>query len=285
MELTREIANRIVDFIYSTTGYHSIVGDNTGVIIADSNQQRVGVLHKGQEEILKSNINEIIVTKEDELKTKGKTKEGLNIAIKDHDEKIGCFGVTGPVEKVKPIAKVAAGMVVNIVRDQEIKEALISLVDKLNEAIGCTVQAVEQVAASSQEEERVSRTITRSIGEALQQVKQTGNILDFIRKVAFQANFLGLNAAIEAARAGEHGEGFSVVADEVRQLADESKRSADEIEAILAQLINMIDRINQGISQNNAIIHEQTMATQDIAGIVQNVRQVGIELNSVAKIL
>jgi methyl-accepting chemotaxis protein len=69
-----------------------------------------------------------------------------------------------------------------------------------------------------------------------------------------------------------------VVADEVRQLADESKRSADEIEEILSQLINMIDRINQGISQNNTIIHEQTMATQDIAGIVQNVRQVGISL-------
>jgi len=285
MKLTKEIGNRIVDFIYSATGYHSIVGDNTGVIIADSNQQRVGVLHKGQEKILNSDLDEIIVTKEDELNTNGKVKEGLNIAIKDRGEKIGCFGVTGPVEKVKPIAKVAAGMVVNIIRDQEIKEALISLVDKLNESIGCTVQAVEQVAASSQEEERISRTITQAIGEALQQVKQTGNILEFIRKVAFQANFLGLNAAIEAARAGEHGKGFSVVADEVRQLADESKRSADEIEEILSQLINMIDRINQGISQNNTIIHEQTMATQDIAGIVQNVRQVGIELNSVAKIL
>lgn len=285
MELTKEIGNRIVDFIYSATGYHSIVGDSTGVIIADSNQQRIGVLHKGQEKILKSDIDEIIVTKEDEKNTEGKIKEGLNIAIKDLGEKIGCFGVTGPVDRVKPVAKVAAGMVINIIRDQEIKEALISLVDKLNQSLACTVQAVEKVAASSQEEERISRTITQAIGEALQHVNQTGNILDFIRKVSFQANFLGLNAAIEAARAGEYGKGFSVVADEVRQLADESKRSADEIEGILSQLINMIDRINQGISQNNTIIHEQTTATQDIAGIVQNVRQVGIELDSVAKVL
>ena len=66
MNLSTEIANKIVDVIYNSCSYHCIVGDQNGMIIADSTHQRIGLVHKGQVRILNSGIDEITVTKEQE---------------------------------------------------------------------------------------------------------------------------------------------------------------------------------------------------------------------------
>ncbi|NLI90750.1 MAG: chemotaxis protein [Peptococcaceae bacterium] len=279
MKLNKEIAQRIVSFIYDNSSYHGIVSDPTGTIIADSAGKRIGVFHKGHQRIMTTNIMEIEVSKEDEIASGGNQREGFNLAITAQGEKIGCFGLAGPVDIVKPIAKVAAGMVVTMVRDEELKEILRSLVEKLNQSIEIAASAVEEVAASSQEVAAISQTVADAVVEGQEQVKQTSNIIDFIRRVAVQTNLLGLNAAIEAARAGEYGRGFSVVADEVRKLAVDSNRSTDEINQILSQFEEVISKISDGVRQNNLIIHEQARATQDITGIVQTVQQVGFELN------
>ncbi len=282
MRLSQEIAQRIVTFIYENSGYHGIVGDLKGTIIADSAGKRVGVFHQGQHNIMTTNINEILVTKEDEIATNGKSKEGFNVAITTQGEKVGCFGIAGPLDVVQPIGKVAAGMVATMVRDEELKDILRKQVDKLNQSIEIAASAIEEVAASSQEVAAISQTVADAVVDGQAQVKQTTGILEFIRRVAVQTNLLGLNAAIEAARAGEHGRGFSVVADEVRKLAVDSNRSTDEINIILTQLKEIIDRISEGVGQNNVIVHEQANATQDITSIVETVQQVGYELDKLA---
>jgi methyl-accepting chemotaxis protein len=84
------------------------------------------------------------------------------------------------------------------------------------------------------------------------------DIVSAISTISAQTNLLALNAAIEAARAGEHGRGFSVVAEEIRKLADQSNVSTNEIENIINLIFtNMQESLKAIVEGNNSIQEEQ----------------------------
>ena len=77
---------------------------------------------------------------------------------------------------------------------------------------------------------------TTTINQLAENSRRVERVLEVISGISEQTNLLALNAAIEAARAGEHGRGFSVVAEEVRALANKTQGSIDEIQGIIDQL-------------------------------------------------
>jgi hypothetical protein len=83
--------------------------------------------------------------------------------------------------------------------------------------------------------------IAEEILQLSEQIGQIGNITALVSDLANQTNLLALNAAVEAVRAGEHGKGFSVVAVEIRKLADESKKSAGKIKDIVSEIEKSTD--------------------------------------------
>lgn len=83
--------------------------------------------------------------------------------------------------------------------------------------------------------------IAEQILRLSEQTNQIGGISGLVGDLANQTNMLALNAAVEAARAGEHGKGFGVVAGEIRKLADQSKKSAEKINALVGDIQSAIN--------------------------------------------
>lgn len=99
---------------------------------------------------------------------------------------------------------------------------------------GAGRRAVELSIEGITEVKMRTESIAQSILELAEQAHAIGEIIASVNDIAEQTNLLALNASIEAARAGEHGRGFSVVAAEVKALAEQSKKATGQVRQILA---------------------------------------------------
>lgn len=90
-----------------------------------------------------------------------------------------------------------------------------------------------------------------------------GSIVETIKAISDQTNLLALNAAIEAARAGEHGRGFSVVAEEVRKLAEQSTLSSAQIETIIHDIKTSLDEAISSMNSEKDVVQSGANAIQN----------------------
>ena len=109
-------------------------------------------------------------------------------------------------------------------------------------------------------------------------IASIGNITSTIESIAEQTEMLALNAAIEAARAGEAGKGFSVVAEEVRKLAEQSKASVNEIGTIVNNvavesktMVNLSSDVNSQVVAQREKIEETIRSFNNIADLLEEV--------------
>lgn len=107
-----------------------------------------------------------------------------------------------------------------------------------------------------------------------EQAEQIGSIAKVVGELASETNMLALNAAVEAARAGEHGKGFAVVASEIRKLADQSKKSAERTNTLVAEVQK---------ATNSAVMATEE-GTKTAEGVASIAKQAGESFTSLADV-
>lgn len=196
--------------------------------------------------------------------TYGITFKSISYPIKDSDGTvIGGVGLSKSLEK-----------------QSRIEDSAKSLFSSLEQ----TSSSIQEISTGSEKLNNVIGSIAETTKQTEKHVAESNEIIDMIQSMAKKSNLLGLNAAIEAARSGEQGRGFSVVASEMRKLAQLSSESSKKVSRVLSEISNDMGKIVNIINEAQTVSEGQTSATEEITATLEEITANAQVMADVAKI-
>lgn len=172
---------------------------------------------------------------------------------------------------------------------QRIAESSSRLSEHANDVTENAEQGNEIIHQSVHDMEAIHTSVSDTVvilTELQEHSQEIEKVLAIITNIAKQTNLLALNASIEAARVGEHGKGFAVVANEVRNLAESSKESSEQISILLNNISKNVDRaslsMNTSMTQVTHGIQAVFIAGETFQGIVGSLKTVNEQVHEVS---
>ncbi|GIP64680.1 hypothetical protein J32TS6_32350 [Virgibacillus pantothenticus] len=156
----------------------------------------------------------------------------------------------------------------------EVAEHATKVAEETEEAVS-SVEKSKQVVHGALEDMnkmgQVYNKIEKQMNSLNDEIKQTQHIVNVIEDITDQTHLLALNASIEAARAGEHGKGFSVVAQEVRNLAEHTKEQTIQIKRNMDALYQVASLVTTEMDNTDALIQGAISDSQDGEKALQDI--------------
>jgi len=153
-------------------------------------------------------------------------------------------------------------------------EETVSSLEELSSMVSRNADNAKEASAlsasarsSAEQGESEIRQLIGAMGEIAHSSKQIEDIINVIDDIAFQTNLLALNAAVEAARAGEQGRGFAVVAEAVRSLAQRSSSAAKDINSLIKESVNRVERGSQIADQSGVVLKNIVTSVKKVADL------------------
>ena len=271
--VSKELAERIVDILNEVTGSNVQFMGNDGEIIATTQPHRLGDIHEGAKNVLSGKWDEAALSTEDAEKMEG-ALPGYTGPITYNGKRVACIGITGDPEEVKPLQSMAGIIVEQELKKEKQQKEKQKLADQIFTEIENISAKAEELTASGQEVSSRAKDTLNMVDRIDESLTNTEAIYQTINKIANKTTILGLNASIEAARLGQEGAGFSVVANEIRTLADNSKESIENIDEILKEMRVKMDQIVEIANDTSEITEEQAVAIESLTENILEIQEV-----------
>ena len=259
-----------------------ILCNTDGIIIGDNKKERFGIFHEHAARILRGEVKTFAVTKDEEIRSQRKMREGYNCLLIVDGQTVGTFGIGGPIDTVKPIAKIATAVMAARVKEIQQMALIREVVAKVSESVHRAASDIEEISTGSKELLATGNAVEQAVIAADDKLKDTNSIFSMILEIADQTKLLGLNAAILAAQAGARGRGFAVVAEEIRKLAASSATSAKKVPEVLGGVRDAMAKVTSSSMQTHSVSSEQSRALHDLALVMEEIqRSVNLLVTSV----
>ncbi|MGZ3904858.1 MAG: methyl-accepting chemotaxis protein, partial [Bacteroidia bacterium] len=268
--------NRVVSALASgdLTQRYSIESKGDLKVMGDSLNSATGNLNNLLGNI--SQIANLVASSAEELLTKGEQMKNTTQEVASATQQMA-EGAQQQAQQTDESSKLIEGVLKSANEMGKKAEVINTAAERGQKSATDGLTTIRKVVENMGEILSSATTTSNSINVLAQRSEEIASTLSVITDIASQTNLLALNAAIEAARAGEAGRGFAVVAEEIRKLAEGSRKSAIDIEKVIREVQKDVNAAGKSIETMEVSVKSGNSASKEAEIVFQNIEKTSTE--------